>query len=138
MARDTVVLSPEFNGCGRREAPAVGSAILTGAFVEYTTGGVKVATAAVAASMLAVENISTAQDTNYEYAIGENVFCQAVPRGALANVKAVDATYDPGDQVEIGAGGEVTALAAGVAVGVVPSFGGEVITGTASLMIQLL
>jgi len=138
MSGDTVVLSPEFNGCGRREAAAVGSAILTGAFVEYTTGGVKVATAAKAASMLAVENIATAQDITYSYAVGENVFCQAVPRGALVNAKAVDATYAAGAQLEIGAGGELTALASGVAVAVVPSFGGAVITGTLSLLVQLL
>ena len=59
-------------------------------------------------------------------------------RGVLCNMKAADGTYNPGDKLEVGAAGELAALAAGVAVAVVPSFGGEVITGETSLMVELL
>ena len=138
MARDTIILSPEYNNTGRREALCVGAAILTGTFCQYVAGGVSVATAATASHLIAVENIATAQGLAYEYAVGEGVFLQAVPAGCLVNAKAVDATYNAGDQLEIGAAGELTALAAGVAVAVVPSFSGEVITGTASLLVELL
>jgi len=139
MARDTIILSPEANGAFRREGAAVGSAIQTGAFVQDVDGGFAVATAAGAASMLATENIATAQGVDYEYAVGENVFAQAVPRGALANVFAVAATYAAGDQLEVGAAGAATALAAGVAVAVVPSFGGATVgVGGGLLTVQLL
>ena len=137
MARDTVVLSPECVNIGRREDLAV-AAILTGTFVEYAAGGLTNATAAVASHMIAVENVATAQELDYTYAIGETVFAQSLPRGTLVNAKAVDGTYNAGDKLEVGAAGELAILAAGVAVAVVPSFGGEVITGTGSLLVELI
>jgi len=138
MAKDTVVLSPTENNTGRREGLAVGTTIQVGVLIQYVAGGVAVATAALAASMVSTENISVAGGLDGVYAVGENVFGAALPRGTLCNLKAVDGTYNPGDLLEVGAAGELTALAAGVAVAVVPSFGGETITGTASLMVELV
>lgn len=137
MARDTVILTPEYVCHGKREALAL-AAMQTGVFVSAAPGGFTFTTAATAAQYITKENISTAQGLDYSYAIGENVFAAILPKGCRVNIKAADGTYNPGDIVEIGANGEVTALVAGVPVGVVPADGGEIITGTGSLMIDLL
>ena len=46
MSKDTVILSPECNGQGRREAPA-DEAIKTGVFIAISATGFAVATAAL-------------------------------------------------------------------------------------------
>ena len=140
MSKCTVILSPEFAGnTGRREALAVGSVIPTGAFVQYAAGGFTLSTAAGIAQMITTENIAVAGDLDFVYAIGENVFAAALPNGALVNAKAVAATYAAGALLEIGAGGKLTAQAgSGIAVAVVPSFGGAVVSAGGSLLVQLL
>ena len=139
MANDTVILSPEFAGdCGRREALATVTSIQTGAFVAYASGGFVIAVAALAANMIATENVAAAEDLDYTYAIGENVFAAALPGGTLVNVKAAAATYVAGDEVEIGSAGNVVAQTAGVTVGVVPSFAGKTVGAGESLIIQLV
>ena len=138
MAKDSVVLSPEYVNFGRREAPA-DAAITTGTFVVYTATGVDVATAATGARMVAVENIATAQELDYVYAQDENVFCQSLPSGCLLQMQAADGTYAVGDVLEIGAAGKVTALAAGVPVAVIPYMAqGATISGGGSLIVELL
>jgi len=138
MAKDCVVLSPEYVDFGKREAPADG-AITTGTFVKYTPTGVDVATAASGARMVAVECVSTAQELDYAYSAGENVFCQSVPSGCLLQMQAADGTYAVGDVLEIGAGGKVTALAAGAPVAVIPYLAqGNTISGGGSLIVELL
>ena len=63
MAKDTVILSPEYNGFGRREALAVGATITTGTVCKYVDGGVSNAVAAdntaALIKLIAVENIAT-------------------------------------------------------------------------------
>mgnify|MGYP001024937924 CR=1 FL=1 len=137
MARDTVILSPEYVNTGRREALALG-VIPTGVFVSATEGGFLTTTAAAARQYISKENISTAQGLDYEYQINETLFAAALPAGCRVNVKAVDGTYNPGTLLEIGAGGLVTSFSAGAVVGVVPADGGEVISGGGSLMVDLL
>lgn len=138
MSNDTVILSPEFAGdTGRREALATVTTIQTGAFVKFAAGGFVIAVAADAANMIATENIAAAEDLDYVYAIGENVFAAALPGGTLVNVKAIAATYAAGDEVEIGINGNVVAQSAGVTVGVVPSFAGKTVGAGESLIIQL-
>lgn len=139
MANDAIVLSPECVGKYRREAKADG-AIDTGAFLQYTATGVDVATAAVALGpkLIAVENISTAEGIAFQYAANENVFIQSLPGGTLVNAKVVNATYAKGDVLEVGANGFLTALAAGVAVAVVPSFGGATIGAGEHLIVELI
>lgn len=139
MASDSVVLSPEYVNFGRREAPA-DAAITTGTFVMYTATGVASATAAAGARMVAVENISTAQELGYEYQTGENVFFQSLPAGCLLQMQAVDGTYAVGDGLEVGADGKLTALAAGTAVAVIPYLaqGATLSGGKGSLIVELL
>jgi hypothetical protein len=120
MASDSVVLSPECVGKFKREAPA-DALIDTGAFSMYTATGVDVATPATLSAMLAVENISTAQELDYVYQVGENVHLQSLPRGTLCQVSAAVGTYNVGDVLEIGANGWVKALVtAGAGVAVIP------------------
>ena len=138
MANDTVILSPCYNDTVRIEAPA-DAALETGVFAEFTATGVDAATVAVASQrLITVENIATAQGLDYTYSIGENCFLAAPPSGCLVNMKAIDATYAAGDVLEIGAGGHLAALSAGVAVAVVPSFGGATITAGLSLAVMIL
>lgn len=138
MAKDCVVLSPEYVDAGKREAPADGN-ITTGTFVVYTATGVDVATAASGARMVAVENMATAQELDYVYSAGERVFCQSVPSGCLLQMQAADGTYAVGDVLEVGAGGKVTAVAAGVPVAVIPYLAqGATISGGGSLIVELL
>jgi hypothetical protein len=138
MANDCVVLSPEWQSIGRREAPADGN-ITTGTFVVYTATGIDVATAATGARMVATENIATAQELDYVYSTGENVHFASLPSGCILQVKAADATYAVGDVLEIGAAGVVTALAAGVPVAVIPYYSqGATISGGGSLIVELL
>ena len=121
------------------EAPA-DAAITTGTFVVYTPTGVAPATAATGARMVAVENIATAQELGYEYQANENVFCQSLPSGCLLQMQGVDGTYAVGDVLEIGAGGKVTALAAGTPVAVIPYLaqGATLTGGEGSLIVELL
>ncbi len=138
MAKDSVVLSPEYVNNGRREAPADGT-INTGVFARYTPTGVTVAPAAGGANMVTGENIATAQELDYVYSAGENVFLQSLPSGCLCQLKAVDGTYAVGDVLEIGANGMVAAFSAGVAVAVIPYLAqGATISGGGSLIVELL
>lgn len=142
MAKDTVVLSPEYVNVGRREALSVSGTIQTGTVCKYVAGGVDNAVAldntAPLLRLIAVENIATAQDLIYSYATGENVFLRSLPGGCLVNVKAAAATYNPGDVLEVGDGGVVQGITTGVPFAVVPSFGGEVIATGNSLMVELI
>jgi hypothetical protein len=123
---------------GRREAPA-DATIDTGSFCVYTATGVDVATAATGARMVAVENISTAQELDYVYQIGERVMLQVLPSGTLIQAAATGATYSVGDILEIGANGWVVALSAGVPVAVVPWLSqGSTPTDGQSLIVELL
>ena len=89
--------------------------------------------------MVTVENISTAQELDYVYSAGENVFLQSLPSGCLCQLKAVDGTYAVGDVLEIGANGMVAAFSAGVAVAVIPYLAqGATISGGGSLIVELL
>ncbi len=138
MAKDCVVLSPEYVNFGKREAPADGS-ITTGTFVVYTATGVDVAPAASGARMVAVECVSTAQELGYVYSADETVFCQSVPSGCLLQMQAIDGTYAVGDVLEIGADGKVTAVVAGTPVAVIPYLSqGATISGGGSLIVELL
>lgn len=139
MAKDTVVLSPEYVGCGKREATAT-EAILVGQFVQYVVGQVGPATAAVALTpkMVAVENVSNASGIDYTYSTDENVHFRSLPGGVLLNVKADAATYAQGDALEVGVSGLLAAQSAGVTVAVVPAGGGEVVGVGGSLMVELV
>ena len=138
MAKDCVVLSPEHVDAGKREAPADGD-IMTGVFIQYTSTGVDVATAAAAARMVSVENMATAQELDYTYSAGERVFFQSVPSGCLLQMKAADGTYAVGDVLEVGADGKVAAVSAGVPVAVIPYLSqGATISGGGSLIVELL
>ena len=121
MAKDSVILSPEYRSCGSREAPADGP-IDTGSFVKYSATGVTNATAAAALTpkLIATENISTAQELDGIYLTGQNVHMASLPCGVLLQASAAAGTYAPGASLEIGANGWLTALAAGVAVAVIP------------------
>ena len=137
MSKDTVILSPEYNNTGRIEALA-DEAIKTGVFVAISATGIEIATAALAASILSVENVSTAEDAEYVYSIGETIFCQAVPQGCLVNVKAAAAAYTQGQAVEIAADGGVVDQTAGITVGVVAIGAGKTVGAGESLTIQLV
>lgn len=142
MAKDAVVLSPEYNNVGRREAKSIGGSIQTGTVCKYVAGGVANAEAAdnVAPllALVAVQNQATHEDLIYAYAENENVFLQSLPRGCLCNLKAAAATYNAGDVLEVGAGGVVQAITTGQPFAIVPSFGGEVIQTGNSLMVELI
>ena len=139
MAKDTVVLSPEYVGCGKREATAT-EAIEVGQFVQYVVGQFGPATAAVAVTpkMVAVENVSNASGIAYSYAADENVHVRSLPSGVLLNVRADAATYTQGQEIEIGVSGLAAAQVAGVTVAVVPAGGGEVVSAGGFLMVELV
>lgn len=135
MANDCVVLSPEYNNLGRREAFGL-TAISTATLVIYSNATIQGIAAVPAGTkpplnLVVVENMATAQSLDYIYVLEENIFFQSLPKGAVVNLKAVDGTYNPADEVEIGADGNITPLVAGEAVGVIPLFGGAVVGGGA-------
>ena len=121
MAINTIVLSPEYVSCGRREALNATADQGTGTFVSLNSDGKFEATAAAAGrEYISKENISTAQGIAYLYAADELMFAAALPNGCRVAVAAGEATeYEIGSLVEIGANGRVIKQAAGVAVGVV-------------------
>ena len=140
MAKDTIVLSPEYVNVGRGEAVVASGPILAGQLIAISGATVVPATAAVAASprIVAVENAANASDITYSYADDENCHFQYLPSGVRANMKADAATYSAGDELEVGASGLLAAQTAGVTVAVVPPDGGEVISAGGSLMVILV
>ncbi len=135
MARNAVVLSPELNNVGRREGFGL-TAISTATLVVYSNATIQgIAAVPVGTkpplNLVVTENIATAQTMDYVYLLDENIFFQSLPKGAVVNLKALDGTYNPADEVEIAADGNIQPLAAGVAVGVIPLFGGAVVGGGA-------
>ena len=140
MARDTIVLSPEYVGHGKGEALVATATVDAGQFVAISSGNVVGATAAVAVSprMVAVENVSNASGIVYTYAIGENCHFRYLPSGVRVNMLADAATYNAGDELEVGVSGLLAAQSAGVTVAVVPPDGGEVISAGGFLMAILV
>ena len=97
MAKDTIILSPEYNNTGRREAKADGQVIICGTFVKVTANGFASADAGSSNNTtIATENIAVASDIYYEYGDGDLVFAQAVPSGCLVQIRAVADTYTHG------------------------------------------
>lgn len=117
----SIILSPEYLNAPRREAVSATAAVVaTGSFCSLDASGNVVSTAAAAARQyIALENVSTAQGLNYVYQADETVFMAMLPKGCSIAAPSIPATYTAGQEVEIGAGGEVTKLASGIAVGVV-------------------
>ena len=140
MAKDSVVLSPEYVNVGRGEAAVTGGPILVGQLLSISGGLVSPATAVVAAvpRMVSVENIAVASELDYSYSDTENCFFQYLPSGVRVNLKADAATYNAGDELEVGASGLLAAKSAGITVAVVPPDGGEVISAGGSLMVILV
>lgn len=121
MAINTIVLSPEYVSCGRREALNSVADQRTGTFVSLNADGKYEPTAAAGPRQyISKENISTAQGIEYRYAADELMFAAALPAGCRVAVAAgTAAEFVVGSLVEIGNNGLVVAFSAGVAVGVV-------------------
>lgn len=139
MAKDCVILSPGYADVGKREGKAT-TEIKVGTFIKYVAAGFAQATAAAALKpiLVAVENVGDAGGLDGVYPVGGNVNARSVPPGVLINMKADPGTYNPSTELEISATGLLKALDTGVAVAVVPSFGGEVITDGGSLLIETI
>ena len=140
MARDTVILSPEYVSCGKGEALASVGAIPVGTFIAINGADVTRAVAAVAVTprMVATENVANASGLDYSYAIAENCHFRYLPSGVRVNMKADAATYTAGQELEVGVSGLLAAQAAGVTVAVVPPDGGEIVAAGESLMCILV
>ena len=140
MAKDSVVLSPEYVNVGRGEAIVASGPILAGQLVAISGATVVPATAAVAASprMVSVENVANASDLTYSYSDDENCHFQYLPSGVRVNLKANAAAYSAGDELEVGVSGLLAAQSAGVTVAVVPPDGGETVGTGGSLMVILV
>lgn len=137
MAKDTVVLSPEYVCTGKREGPA-DEAIQTGVFVKLSATGIALVAATEASlGMVSVENMASAQSLDYTYQTGEHMFAQVLPQGCLLQVKAVADTYTHGQALEVGADGMVAAQSAGITVAHVALRQGATISAGQSLVVQL-
>ena len=140
MARNTVILSPEYVGFGKAEAPVATTPIPVGTFVAIAGAGVATPTAAVAVTprIVAVENVSNASGLDYTYADTENCHFRYLPSGVRVAMKADAASYSAGDELEVGASGLLAAQSAGVTVAVVPPDGGATVAAGESLMCILV
>ena len=121
MTINTIVLSPEYVSCGRREALNSVADQGAGTFVSLNSEGKFEPTiAATSRQYISKEKISTAQGIDYLYSADELMFAAALPTGCRVAVAAGEATeFEIGSLVEIGANGQVIKNALGIAVGVV-------------------